>query len=117
MKKLLLFAFVLVFAGTAFGQVAYLQYRNVPAEHQTKFEERETKHWSKVAKAAIEKGITAVAFRIPYTLYNSSRILAIELFHWNQTLPISVGFSVSVGIVKKVRSIQIWTIIHQYVHL
>lgn len=56
MKKLLLFAFVLVFAGTAFGQVAYLQYRNVPAEHQTKFEERETKHWSKVAKAAIEKG-------------------------------------------------------------
>jgi len=56
MKKLLLFALVLVFTSTAFAQIAYLQYRNVPAEHQAKFEERETKHWSKVAKAAIEKG-------------------------------------------------------------
>jgi len=38
------------------GQISYLQYRHVPAEHDAKFLERETKHWSKVAKSAIEKG-------------------------------------------------------------
>ena len=56
MKKLLLFALVLVFASTAYGQVAYLQYRSVPADQEAKFVERETKHWSKVAKSAIDKG-------------------------------------------------------------
>jgi len=56
MKKLLLFALVLVFTSTTFGQVAYLQYRSVPADQETKFVERETKHWSKVAKSAIDKG-------------------------------------------------------------
>ncbi len=45
-----------LFVATSFGQVSFLQYRNVPAEHDAKFVERETKHWSKVAKAAIEKG-------------------------------------------------------------
>ena len=53
MKKNLLLLFALLFVCTSFSQVAYLQYRNVPAEHEEKFVERETKHWSKVAKAAI----------------------------------------------------------------
>ncbi len=57
MKKNLLLLFALLFACTSFSQIAYLQYRNVPAEHQDKFEERETKHWSKVAKAAVDKGL------------------------------------------------------------
>jgi len=56
MKKNLLLLFALLFVCTSYSQIAYLQYRNVPAEHQDKFEERETKHWSKVAKAAIDKG-------------------------------------------------------------
>lgn len=55
MKKL---AFVLafLFASTSFAQYAYLQYRHVPAEHDAKFLERETKHWSKVAAEAVKKG-------------------------------------------------------------
>jgi len=56
MKKNLLLLFALLFVCTSFSQIAYLQYRNVPAEHQDKFEERETKQWSKVARAAIDKG-------------------------------------------------------------
>ena len=46
----------MLFAGSMNGQISYLQYRYVPAEHEAKFLERETEHWSKVAKAAIEKG-------------------------------------------------------------
>jgi hypothetical protein len=38
------------------GQISYLQYRHVPADQDAKFLERETKHWSKVAQAAIKKG-------------------------------------------------------------
>jgi len=49
---------MLAFAITssAFSQIFYLQYRKVPADQVEKFLERETKHWSKVAKAAIDKG-------------------------------------------------------------
>jgi len=56
MKKILLFVLVFVFTSTAFGQIAYLQYRKVPANQEEKFVERETKYWSKVAKSAIDKG-------------------------------------------------------------
>ncbi|MDU8885971.1 hypothetical protein RXV94_07345 [Yeosuana sp. MJ-SS3] len=56
MKKILLFVLTLVFTSTAFGQIAYLQYRKVPADQEAKFVERETKYWSKVAKSAIDKG-------------------------------------------------------------
>jgi len=56
MKKLVLVFCCLLFVGTAFAQIAYLQYRHVPAENESKFVERETKQWSKVAKAAIAKG-------------------------------------------------------------
>ena len=56
MKKLFLFALVLVFTSTAFGQIAYLHYRSVPQDQEEKFVERETKYWSKVAKSAIDKG-------------------------------------------------------------
>ena len=41
---------------STFSQVAYLQFRHVPNEHDAKFVERETKHWAKVAEAAIEQG-------------------------------------------------------------
>ncbi|MBT8288229.1 MAG: hypothetical protein HKN00_12715 [Flavobacteriaceae bacterium] len=56
MKKSLLLIASLILTFTAFSQVAYLQYRTVPAEHEEKFLERETKYWSKVAKAAIDQG-------------------------------------------------------------
>lgn len=56
MKKILLLCCCLLFVGTTFAQIAYLQYRNVSAENEAKFLDRETKHWSKVAKAAIAKG-------------------------------------------------------------
>lgn len=55
MKKLVVL-FALLFVATSFAQISYLQYRHVPAEHEDKFLERETKHWSKVAQAAIAKG-------------------------------------------------------------
>jgi hypothetical protein len=55
MKKLAT-AIALLFVVTSFAQITYLQYRHVPAEHEDKFIERETKHWSKVAKAAIDNG-------------------------------------------------------------
>lgn len=56
MKKLILVFCCLLFVGTSFAQISYLQYRHVPAENESTFVERETKHWSKVAKAAIAKG-------------------------------------------------------------
>lgn len=39
-----------------YAQVAYIQYRHVPADKEAEFIELETKYWSQVAKAAIEKG-------------------------------------------------------------
>lgn len=56
MKKLCLILIVMLFATSINGQISYLQYRHVPADQEAKFLERETKHWSKVAKAAVEKG-------------------------------------------------------------
>ncbi len=56
MKKLGLILIVLLFTGSVNGQISYLQYRHVPADQEAKFLERETKHWSKVAQAAINKG-------------------------------------------------------------
>ena len=56
MKKILLFLLALVITSSAFSQIFYLQYRKVPADQNAKFLERETKYWSKVAKAAIDKG-------------------------------------------------------------
>ena len=55
MKKLVT-AFALLFTVASFAQIAYLQYRHVHAEHEEKFIVRETKHRSKVAKAAIKNG-------------------------------------------------------------
>ncbi|WKK65678.1 hypothetical protein [Lutimonas zeaxanthinifaciens] len=56
MKKLSIFLMALCFATALSAQISYLQYRHVPADHEDKFVERETKHWSKVAQAAIKKG-------------------------------------------------------------
>lgn len=56
MKKLSIFLMALCFATSLSAQISYLQYRHVPADHEDKFVERETKHWSKVAQAAIKKG-------------------------------------------------------------
>lgn len=56
MKKLYLILIAMLFAGSMNGQISYLQYRHVPADQDAKFLERETKHWSKVAKSAIDKG-------------------------------------------------------------
>lgn len=47
---------VMLFAVSVKGQISYLQYRHVPADQEEKFLERETKHWSKIAQAAIKKG-------------------------------------------------------------
>ena len=56
MKKLCFILFVMLIAGSMNGQISYLQYRHVPADQDAKFIERETKHWSKVAQSAINKG-------------------------------------------------------------
>lgn len=56
MKKICLILIAMLFYGSMIGQISYLQYRHVPAEHEAKFLERETEHWSKVAKSAIDKG-------------------------------------------------------------
>ena len=56
MKKINLLLLALLFTSISFSQIAYLQYRQVPQNDEAKFVERETKHWSKVAKAAIDKG-------------------------------------------------------------
>jgi len=56
MKKLCFILFVMLMAGSMNGQISYLQYRHVPADQDAKFIERETKHWSKVAQSAINKG-------------------------------------------------------------
>ena len=46
----------MLFALSANAQISYLQYRYVPADQESKFLERETKHWSKIAESAIKKG-------------------------------------------------------------
>ena len=56
MKKLCLLLIAMLFVGSAMGQISYLQYRHVPADQDAKFLERETKHWSKVAQSAVDKG-------------------------------------------------------------
>jgi len=56
MKKLFFVLFVMLMTSSMNGQISYLQYRHVPADQDAKFIERETKHWSKVAQAAIKKG-------------------------------------------------------------
>lgn len=56
MKKICFILIAMLFSATMIGQISYLQYRHVPSEHDGKFLERETEHWSKVAKSAIEKG-------------------------------------------------------------
>jgi hypothetical protein len=55
MKNLGLIIIAILLTGSIYGQISYLQYRHVPADHEAKFLERETKHWSKVAQSAIKK--------------------------------------------------------------
>ncbi len=56
MKKLFTLLFALLIGASGLGQVAYMQYRVVPADRQQEFVEKETKYWAKVAKSAIDKG-------------------------------------------------------------
>jgi hypothetical protein len=56
MKNICFILVAMLFATSINGQISYLQYRYVPADQDAKFIERETKHWSKVAQAAINKG-------------------------------------------------------------
>ena len=56
MKKLSLIIVVMLMTMATYGQISYLQYRHVPSDQEEKFLERETKHWSKVAQSAINKG-------------------------------------------------------------
>ena len=56
MKNLCFILIAMFFATSINGQISYLQYRHVPADQEAKFVERETKHWSKVAEAAVKKG-------------------------------------------------------------
>ncbi|WP_224484885.1 hypothetical protein [Robertkochia aurantiaca] len=56
MKHLLSIIAALLFCPLLFSQISYLQYRVVPADKQQEFEQKETEHWSKVAKAAVDQG-------------------------------------------------------------
>ena len=56
MKNFVLTVAALLICAVSLGQVAYLQYRVVPADRQQEFVEKETKYWAKVAKSAIDKG-------------------------------------------------------------
>ena len=56
MKNLCFILIAMLFATSINGQISYLQYRHVPADQDAKFIERETKHWSKVARQAVDKG-------------------------------------------------------------
>lgn len=56
MKKLVTLTLCLLITAMTFAQVAYVQYRAVPAEREAEFVENETEHWAKVAQAAIDKG-------------------------------------------------------------
>lgn len=57
MKKVILLFASLLFVFISYAQVSYLQYRHVPNDKEQEFVEKETKYWSKVAKAAIDKGL------------------------------------------------------------
>jgi hypothetical protein len=56
MKGIAFLALAILVSEVAFGQVAYLQYRVVSADHAEEYVEKETKYWSKVAQAAIDNG-------------------------------------------------------------
>lgn len=56
MKAILPILISLIFTFASYSQVAYLQYRKVPADRTAEFVEKETKYWSKVAKQAIKDG-------------------------------------------------------------
>jgi len=59
MKKILFLAIALAMAVPAKAQETvyiYMQYRQVDASQSAEFERREIEYWSKVAKAAIDKG-------------------------------------------------------------
>ena len=56
MKKSLIILASMIFTLCTYAQVAFIQYRYVPADKEAEFVEKETKYWSQVAKAAIEKG-------------------------------------------------------------
>ncbi len=56
MKKLVVFVLAVFIGVSSLAQVAYLQYRVVPAERQQEFVEKETKYWAKVAQSAIDQG-------------------------------------------------------------
>jgi hypothetical protein len=56
MKMIALLVLAILASELAFCQVAYLQYRVVSADHVEEYIEKETKYWSKVAQAAIDKG-------------------------------------------------------------
>lgn len=56
MRKSLLLVASLIFTVSTYAQIAFLQYRVVPADKDAEFVERETKYWSKVAKAAVDQG-------------------------------------------------------------
>lgn len=56
MKRILIVVASIVLSLNAFSQVSYLQYRVVPDDKDAEFVEKETKYWSKVAKAAANQG-------------------------------------------------------------
>jgi len=56
MKKVILLFASLFIVCISYAQVSYLQYRHVPSDKEQEFLEKETQYWSKVAKAAIDKG-------------------------------------------------------------
>lgn len=56
MKRSLITLVALIFTLSSYAQVVYIQYRKVPADKEAEFVEKETKYWSKVAKAAIDAG-------------------------------------------------------------
>lgn len=56
MKKVFLLFASLLFVCMSYAQVSYFQYRHVPSDKEGEFLEKETQYWSKVAKAAIDKG-------------------------------------------------------------
>ncbi len=56
MKYASLLFLALVFTFSLNAQISYIQFRHVPADQEEKFVENETKHWSKVAQSAINKG-------------------------------------------------------------
>ncbi|NNC50359.1 MAG: hypothetical protein HKO01_07480 [Flaviramulus sp.] len=56
MKKTLILIASIVFVLSSYAQVSYLQYRIVPSDRDAEFVEKETKYWSKVAKAAANQG-------------------------------------------------------------